>query len=112
MACNDAMFARADWDPSDMKASRRFERDHQRSLYPVDWRGPSGGSDSVTLTRKQQHLAEQIVLRVAVSQVLAKALGECHTDIFAALRAPITHSQDVLIHAVMFHEPIALTGVT
>jgi hypothetical protein len=59
-----------------------------------------------------QQLAEQIVLRIAVAQMLPIAFGEWHTTRLASLRAPITHGVQVMIHAMMLSQPVALTGVT
>src|SRR5262249_41354360 len=54
---------------------------------------------------------EQIVLRIAMAEVLSKSLRECSTAFATSARAPILHRFNVIVHPVMLEEPIALAGV-
>src|SRR5262245_30032374 len=68
--------------------------------------GPAGfGSEGA------QERAQQVVLGVAVPQVLAEALGEGHAAGAAAAGAPVAHRLQVLVHAVVLEQPLALAGV-
>lgn len=43
--------------------------------------------------------------------MLAEAFGVLHINFFASLLVGLFHGDDVLVHAVMFEEPVALAGV-
>jgi len=58
-----------------------------------------------------QELPEKIVLRVAVTQVLAEALAVSDAGFAAAAGTPIAHGVDVLVHAMVLAQPFPLTGV-
>src|SRR4051812_38224706 len=58
-----------------------------------------------------QELRENIILWIAMAQVLAKSLGESNPELAAALGAPLFHRDDIVVHAVMLQQPVALAGV-
>ena len=65
----------------------------------------------LTWTRSPSSSGQQIILRIAVSQVLPESLGIRRADQFPAPAAHRLHGLDVFIHAVLFQEPLALAGM-
>src|SRR5689334_2046333 len=52
-------------------------------------------------TTHAEELSEQIVLRIAVAEMLSITLGEGDSRLHAARGRPIAHRLHILIHAVM-----------
>src|SRR5262249_32305215 len=58
-----------------------------------------------------EYFAEQIDRRIAVAEMLAKALGKGDARFLAAPGAPVAHGVDVVIDAVVLQQPFSLAGV-
>src|SRR5262245_12965079 len=58
-----------------------------------------------------EELAEQVILRIAVAEVLAVSFGEGDDALAAAVRAPFFHRCDVVVHPVMLDQPVSLADV-
>ena len=60
---------------------------------------------------RAQQFAQNVVLRVAVPQVLTIPFGEGDPGHLALLRGPVAHRIDEVVHAVVFAQPRPLAFV-
>src|SRR5262249_17889293 len=63
------------------------------------------------LRARTQEFTEQVALWVTVPEVLAEGLGVGDAGLRARVRRPLPHCLDVLVHAVLPTQPLALAGV-
>src|SRR5262245_2878924 len=63
------------------------------------------------LSDRPKNFAEDIILRITMPQMLPVTLRVRHTARPAAFGSPIAPRLNVLVHAMMFHQPVTLAGM-